>query len=115
MLIAHHLSLIEAVALQQLQRIQSEDNPQFDTLIQLLPVATESGDTILSLETILAEMSTRRSELFSYLSQVPLADWERPFAFASWGSRKFYQLVNMLPLHDRQHTRQLATIRSYQP
>lgn len=113
LLIAHHLATIEAVALQQLQRIQSEDNPHFDTLIQLLPVETELGDAVLSLETVLAEMFVRRSELLSYLLHAPLTSWERPFVFASWGSRKFYQLVNMLPLHDRQHARQLASIRSH--
>ncbi|GLV58210.1 hypothetical protein KDH_50430 [Dictyobacter sp. S3.2.2.5] len=113
LLIAHHLATIEVVALQQLQRIQSEDNPHFDTLLQLLPVETELGDAVLSLDSVLVEMSDRRSELLSYLSQAPLSNWERPFVFASWGSRKFYQLVNMLPLHDRQHARQLATMRAH--
>lgn len=115
LLIAYHLAMIEVVALQQLRRIQSEDNPHFDTLLQLLPVETELGDTVLSLESVLAEMFTRRSELLSYLSRAPLSNWDRPFVFASWGSRRFYQLVNMLPLHDRQHARQLATMRSHLP
>ncbi|MBA2285665.1 MAG: hypothetical protein H0W02_09290, partial [Ktedonobacteraceae bacterium] len=29
----------------------------------------------------------------------------------AWGQLKFYQLVNVLPFHDQQHTEQLIAIR----
>lgn len=112
LLVAHHLSTIEGLALEQLRCIQAEDNPQLEVLLQLVPVSAKAVTSPLTLELVLEEMCTQRNELFSYLAQLPLDCWDRPFIFASWGPRKFYQLVNMLPLHDRQHSRQLITMRS---
>ncbi|GCE26599.1 hypothetical protein KDA_20830 [Dictyobacter alpinus] len=115
LLIAHHLSTIEGIALKQLQDIQTQDNPQLDTLIQLLPVNVKTVEPPLTLDGVLEEMAVCRKELFAYLAQVSPEVWERPFIFSSWGPRKFYQLVNMLPLHDRQHSRQLITMLSTLP
>jgi hypothetical protein len=112
LLVTHHLLITDMLALQHMQRIQSEDNPQFDTFIQQLPIGTAEAEQPLSLEEILTKMATQRAELFTYLAQIPLPGWERPFGSALWGSRKFYQLVNVLPLHDRQHSRQLVAMRT---
>lgn len=111
LLIAHHLSLTEKLARQQMQRIQEEEHPQLDLIIQLLPVIHNVPEPMLTLEFVLAEMTATRDELFTYLAGIPLASWERPFILANRESRKFYQFINMLPLHDRQHARQLATLK----
>jgi hypothetical protein len=113
LLITRHLLVTDILALKHMQRVQSEDNPQFDTFIQLLPIETTEAEPPPALDEILAKMAVQRDELFAYLAQIPLAGWERPFCSASWESRKFYQLVNVLPLHDRQHSRQLTNIRTH--
>jgi hypothetical protein len=95
-----------------MKRIQSEDNPQFDTFIQLLPIETTEIEPPPVLKDLLVKMAVQRDEIFSYLHQLPPADWERPFTSVLWGPRKFSQLVNVLPLHDRQHSRQLVTMRT---
>lgn len=112
LLITHHLLITDIMALQHMQRIQTEDNPQFETFIQLLPVETTEVEQPLILKEVLTKMDAQRNEIFSYLAQLPPEGWERPFTSVLWGPRKFYQFVNVLPLHDRQHSRQLVTIRT---
>jgi hypothetical protein len=112
LLITHHLLVTDVLALEHMKRIQSEDNPQFDTFIQLLPIETTEIEPPPVLKDLLVKMAVQRDEIFSYLHQLPPADWERPFTSVLWGPRKFSQLVNVLPLHDRQHSRQLVTMRT---
>ena len=56
-------------------------------------------------------MAARREEIFEYLAGLPAEAWERPFRHPDWGQCKFYQLVNVLPLHDQMHAKQLAAMK----
>ena len=38
---------------------------------------------------------------FSISLHVTCEAWERPFRHHAWGERKFYQLVNIVPMHDQ--------------
>jgi len=110
--IAHHLYLADGLALQQMQLIQSEDNPLLSNLAQEAPRLTRTVEPPISLESVLAGMAARREEIFEYLASLSVEAWERPFRHDEWGDRKFYQLVNVLPVHDQQHTQQLAAMKS---
>ena len=57
-------------------------------------------------------MAARREEVFQYLSELPVDAWERPFRHPNWGQLKFYQMVNILPQHDKLHAQQLADIKA---
>jgi hypothetical protein len=66
----------------------------------------------VSLDAVLAGMAARRKEIFEYLASLPVDAWERPFRHPNWGQLKFYQLVNILPAHDRTHAEQLTEIKA---
>ncbi len=111
--IAHHTYITEGLALEQIHRVQNEDNPfipniSSDSLQQKLELA----EVPASLEAVLTGMATRREELFEYLSTLPEDDWTRPLHHAEWGNLKLYQLVNVLSIHDQQHAKQLAQIKA---
>ena len=110
--IAHHLYIAEGLAFEEMKLVQSEDNPMILNINAEAPHRTETSEPPVSLEAILAGMAARREELFEYLSRLPEATWSRPFRHAEWGDRKFYQLVNVLPQHDRIHAQQLADIKA---
>lgn len=105
--LAYHLYLTEGLVLQLLQRVQQEENPALATIEELAPHIAPTGIE-LSLEQVLAGMAARREESFAYLSSLPEEIWLRPFQQGDWGDRKFYQLANLLYLHDQTHTHQLA-------
>ncbi|GCF10435.1 DinB family protein [Dictyobacter arantiisoli] len=113
LMVVQHLIDADRKILQQLRRVQEDDNPLFDTFAHLLPVLVDSAQPAPSLDEALRDMVQCRDELFAYLSQLPASAWERPFHSNSWGVRKFSQLVNTLPLHDRQHSRQLSTFHAH--
>lgn len=110
--IAYHLYIADALALEQMQRVQDEENPLVPVLDDETPRRTREAEPPTSLDSVLAGMAARREEVFEYLSQLPNDAWERPFRHPNWGQLKFYQLVNILPQHDRLHAQQLVDIKT---
>jgi hypothetical protein len=109
--LAHHLYIADGLALEQMQLVQTEDNPLIIATEDETPRLTRASEPPASLDAVLAGMAARREELFEYLASLPVDGWERPFRHPKWGERKFYQLVNVLPLHDQMHAQQLANIK----
>ncbi len=109
--LAHHLYIADGLVLEQLQRVQEEDNPLIIELEEESPHLTRTSEPPVSLDAVLAGMAARREDLLEYLSSLPADVWERPLHHPLWGSMKFYQLVNILYIHDQQHTQQLAAIK----
>lgn len=110
--IAHHVYVADGLALEQMRRVQEEENPLIEDPGEEAPRLTRASTPPVSLEAVLAGMAARREELFEYLSALPAEAWERPFRHPSWGQLKFYQLVNILPQHDKMHAQQLAELKS---
>ena len=69
-------------------------------------------NSLFPLDAVLAGMAARREELYEYMANLPVDAWERPFRHPGWGQLKFYQLVNVLPAHDRTHAQQLTSIKA---
>ena len=109
--LAYHLYIADGLALEQIQLVQSEDNPQIVATEEEAPRLTRESTPPVTLEAVLAGMAARREEIFQYLSTLPAEGWDRPFRHHAWGQRKFYQLVNILPFHDQMHTQQLISIK----
>ena len=110
--IAHHVYITEGLVLEQAHRVQDEDNPSLpDTSANSPQQQAELAEPSPSLEIILSGLAARREELFEYLSTLSEDAWTRPFQHPKWGDRKFYQLINVLPIHDQQHTQQLEKIK----
>ena len=109
--LAHHLYVADALALEQMRLIQEEDNPMIAVVEEEAPRRTRGAEPPTSLESVMAGMAARREEIFEYLSSLPDEAWERPFRHPHWGEARFYQLVNVLPRHDRLHTQQLIAIK----
>lgn len=110
--LAHHLYIADGLALEQMQLVQDEDNPLVVDVTEEAPSRTRSSEPPASLEAVLAGMAARREELFEYLASLPADAWERPLRHPNWGQLKFYQLVNVLPAHDRMHAQQLTEIKA---
>ncbi len=109
--LAHHLYIADGLALEQMQIVQNEDNPLIVATEDETPRLTRAAEPPTSLDAVLAGMAARREEVFEYLSTLSNEAWERPFRHPNWGQLKFYQLVNILPVHDKMHTQQLAAIK----
>lgn len=110
--LAHHLYIADGLALEQIQVVQNEDNPLITASEEEAPLRTRASEPPVSLDAVLAGMAARREELFEYLASLPADAWERPCRHPSWGQLKFYQLVNVLPVHDRMHAQQLVDIKA---
>jgi len=110
--LANHLYIADGLAIEQIQFVQNEDNPLIIATEEETPRLTRAAQPPASLEAVLAGMAARREEIFEYLSSLPVEAWERPFRHPQWGQCKFYQLVNVLPIHDQMHTQQLADIKA---
>ena len=110
--IANHLYIADGLALEQLKRVQEEDNPLVPDLAKETPRLTREAEPPTSLESVLAGMAARREEIFEFLAQLTEEDWVRPLRHPEWGQLKFYQLVNVLPQHDKLHAQQLADIKA---
>ena len=110
--LAHHLYINDGLVLEQMRRVQNEDNPHLPDISQLAPQLTYESEAPVSLNAVLAGMAARREEIFEYLSNLPAEAWLRPFQHIAWGQLKFYQFVNVLPQHDQQHAQQLAGIKA---
>jgi hypothetical protein len=109
--LAHHLYIADGLVLEQMRRVQSEDNPLLANFEEETPYLTRTSQPPVSLDAVLAGMAARREELFEYLFSLPAEAWERPCRHHQWGQLKFYQLANILSIHDQQHTQQLAAIK----
>jgi len=110
--LANHLYIADGLALEQMHIVQNEDNPLIIATEEETPRLTRAAPPPISLDAVLAGMAARREEIFEYLSALPAEAWERPFRHPQWGQRQFYQLVNVLPLHDQVHAQQLADIKA---
>src|SRR6266852_8342520 len=110
--LAHHLYIADGLALEELKRVQNEDNPMVVATEEETPRLTRASEPPVSLDAVLAGMAARREELFEYLASLPADAWERPLSHPNWGQLKFYQLVNVLPVHDKQHAEQLTDIKA---
>ncbi len=110
--LAHHLYIADGLALEQMQIVQNEDNPLIIATEEETPALTRASEPPVSLDAVLAGMAARREELFEYLASLPVDAWERPFRHPNRGQLKFYQLVNILPTHDRMHAEQLTDIKA---
>ena len=110
--LANHLYIADGLALEQMQLVQNEDNPILTNLEEDTPRLTRASEPPASLDAVLAGMAARREELYEYMASLPVDAWERPFRHTSWGQLKFYQLVNVLPTHDRTHAQQLTNIKA---
>lgn len=110
--LAYHLYIADGLALEQMQLVQTEENPMIVATEEEAPRLTRSAEPPASLESVLAGMAARREEIFQYLSTLSADTWDRPFRHHAWGERKFYQLVNILPFHDQMHTQQLTEIKA---
>ncbi|HKV59715.1 MAG TPA: DinB family protein, partial [Ktedonobacteraceae bacterium] len=76
------------------------------------PRRTRAAEPPTTLDAVLGGMAARREELFQYLSELPDDAWERPLRYPTFGQMKFYQLVNILPAHEKMHAQQLADIKT---
>ncbi len=111
--IAHHVYITEGLILQQARRVQDEDNPLLlDISSDSAEQKSELAQSPVSLEGILTGLAARREELLEYLSTLPQEAWTRPCSHPRLGNLKFYQLINVLPVHDSQHTQQLVKIQA---
>lgn len=110
--LAYHLYIADGLALEQMQLVQNEDNPVIIAPEEETPRRTRASAPPASLDAVLAGMAARREELFEYLASLPADAWERPFRHSKWGQLKFYQLVNILPQHDKTHAQQLTEIKA---
>jgi hypothetical protein len=110
--LANHLYIADGLALEQIQIVQNEDNPLITDVGEEAPRRTRSSEPPVSLDAVLAGMAARREELYEYMANLPVDAWERPFRHPNWGQLKFYQLVNVLPAHDRTHAQQLTNIKA---
>lgn len=110
--LAHHLYISDGLALEQMQVVQDGDNPLVVDVGEEAPYRTRASEPPASLDMVLAGMAARREELFEYLAGLPADAWERPLRHPSWGQLKFYQLVNVLPVHDQLHAKQLTDIKA---
>ena len=110
--IAYHLAITDGLALEQMRRIQEEENPYIINITEITPHVSKSILSSLSLASVLTTMTAQREATFCYLSSLSETAWERSFQHEQWGQRKFYQFVNLLSLHDKMATRQLETIQN---
>ncbi len=110
--IAYHLAMTDGLALEQMHRIQKEENPPIINIAEIAPHIPPNILPSLSLASVLATMTAQREAIFAYLAELPESAWERTFQQEQWGQHKFYQFVNLLPLQDKMATRQLETLRN---
>jgi hypothetical protein len=109
--IAHHVYITDGLSLDLMYQVQNEENPLIHALEDEAPRLTHESEPPVSLDAVLGGMAARREEIFEYLNALPSTAWERPFRHPQWGQLKFYQLINILPQHDRQHAQQLAALK----
>src|SRR5215469_4336692 len=65
--IAYHLSITDGLALEQMRRIQEEDNPQIVNITEIAPHIHTNSSIPPSLASVLATMTAQREAIFRYL------------------------------------------------
>ncbi len=110
--VCYLLYTVDSIALEQMHRVQSEENPLLENIMQQIPLMESAPPSSPTIEFVLSIMAARREEMFEFLSHLPPEAWERPFRYDGGGEHTFSQLVSMLPLYDQQHTRQLLAIKT---
>ena len=65
--LAYHLYIADGLALEQIQLVQNEDNPQIVATEEEAPRLTREATPPVTLEAVLAGMAARREEIFQYL------------------------------------------------
>jgi hypothetical protein len=108
-----HLSLVDGLALEEMKRVQREENPLLVRLDQIAPRMTEEAALPASLEIVLADMAAKREETLDFLKQLSQEAWERGCRYEGLGQLTFAQFLDGLVQHDRLHTEQLAKIYAY--
>ncbi|HLZ62047.1 MAG TPA: DinB family protein [Ktedonosporobacter sp.] len=108
--VALHLSIVDGLALEEIKRVQWEENPLIVRLDQIAPRMTEEAELPASLDIVLADMAAKREGIFAFLKQLPKEAWERRCRYENWGQLTFAQFIDGLVQHDRLHTEQLAKI-----
>lgn len=110
--VAYHLYVTDGETLEQMQRVQSEENPLL-SFAEIERPAQLGANTELpaTLEAIMAGMAARREELFQFLSTLPRSGWERLYRHPRQGQLNFSQLVQFLVDHDQRHSQHLARIK----
>src|SRR5258707_11008475 len=108
--LAYHLYIADGLALEELKHIQDEDNPLVVATEEEAPRRTNASKPPATLDTILAGMAARPEKVFEFISTFLTEAWESPLRHPPSGQRKFYQMVNVLPLPDPMHGRQSAEI-----
>src|SRR5712692_5266515 len=73
--LAHHLYIADGLALEQMQIVQSEDNPLIVATEDETPRLTRASEPPASLDAVLAGMAARREEVFEYLSTLSNEAW----------------------------------------
>src|SRR2546421_11732039 len=66
--LAHHLYIADGLALEELKRVQNEDNPMVVATEEEAPRLTRASEPPVSLDAVLAGMAARRGEDFCVLS-----------------------------------------------
>ncbi len=110
--VALHLYIADGLYLDEIKRVQQEDNPLIIDLEEETPQQTRAAEAPPSLDAVMAGMAARREAIFEYLSHLPEEAWERPFHHKRWGQLKFYQLINVLTRHDEDHAEQLVRMKA---
>src|SRR5258706_16350401 len=95
--IAHHLYIADGLALEQMQLVQTEDNPLIIATENETPRLTRASEPPASLDAVLAGMAARREELFGEPAIFATAASGRPFLPPEMGEGKFHQLADFLP------------------
>ena len=108
--VALHLSIVDGLALEEMQRVQQEENYLIIRFEEIAPRMTYEAALPASLDSVLAEMAAKREEIFAFLQQLPEAAWERLCRYAGMGQLTFAQFLDGLVQHDHLHTEQLAKI-----
>ncbi|QBD80605.1 DinB family protein [Ktedonosporobacter rubrisoli] len=110
--VAHHLYITDGALLEQMRRVQDEDDPLIEPAEALASQRSEAAEPPVSLDSVLGGMAARREEIFEYLSKLPEDAWERSFRHPTLGECKFSQLVDDLAQHDQDHAQQLTEIKA---
>jgi len=109
--LTHYVYIADGFGLEQMKRVQSEDNPLIADLNEHAPRLMQEVEEPTSLDAVFAGMTARREEIFEYLSSLSEAAWRRPYSNAHGEEQLFPELVNMLALHDQQQAQQLMKLK----
>ena len=102
-----HLSAVEELYLQRLQRVVTLDNP-YEAAIE--PAA--GADRVeCPLPRLVDEFVARRGATIAYLSDLQQRDWARRLVHQTVGPTRLRDQVQALVAHDNEHLSQIADLR----